>query len=193
MGTLRKDLFSTELTLEGQWPIVLGATLGREAEVNLKEAEQQSSICCPKADIFWGFAGYDPSPSSAYYSLNWVLFFYFFIFVFSRAVPAAYGGSQARGLIEAIAASNVGSEPHLRPTPQLTAMPDPQPTERGQRSNPQPHGSQLDSLTIEPRRETPELGFKSFSTKRSVISHVITVAASSIILKVWIKNLSKGS
>ena len=42
MGTLRKDLFSTELTLEGQWPIVLGATLGREAEVNLKEAEQQS-------------------------------------------------------------------------------------------------------------------------------------------------------
>jgi len=31
------------------------------------------------------------------------------------------------------------SEPHLWPTPQLTATPDPQPTERGQGSNPQPH------------------------------------------------------
>ena len=43
----------------------------------------------------------------------------------------AYGGSQARGLIGAVAAglrqshSNAGSEPRLRPTPQLTAMPDP--------------------------------------------------------------------
>ena len=59
----------------------------------------------------------------------------------------AYGGSQARGLIGAVAASlrqshsNVGSEPRLRPTPQLTATLDPQPTEQGQRSNPQPHGS----------------------------------------------------
>jgi len=47
------------------------------------------------------------------------------------AAPAAYGGSQARDLIGAVAASlcqghsNVGSEPHLRPTPQLTATPDP--------------------------------------------------------------------
>ena len=30
-------------------------------------------------------------------------FFFFFFFVFSRATPAAYGGSQARGLIGAIA------------------------------------------------------------------------------------------
>ena len=43
----------------------------------------------------------------------------------------AYGGSQARGRIRAVAAvlhhshSNVGSEPHLQPVPQLTAMPDP--------------------------------------------------------------------
>ena len=43
----------------------------------------------------------------------------------------AYGSSQARGQIGATAAglhfshSNVGSEPHLRPTPQLTATPDP--------------------------------------------------------------------
>jgi len=55
----------------------------------------------------------------------------------------AYGGSQARGLIRAVAInlrhshSNSGSEPHLRPTPQLTATPDPQPIERGQGLNPQ--------------------------------------------------------
>ena len=33
---------------------------------------------------------------------------------------------------------------------QLTATPDPQPTEQGQGMNPQPHGSQLDSLTTAP-------------------------------------------
>ena len=59
----------------------------------------------------------------------------------------AYGDSQARGIIRAVAAglhhsySNTGSEPHLRPTPQLTATPNPQPTDQGQGSNPQPHGS----------------------------------------------------
>ena len=53
----------------------------------------------------------------------------FFVFLpFSRAVPAAYGDSQARGLIGAVAASlrhsNAGSKPSLRPTPQLTATLD---------------------------------------------------------------------
>ena len=58
-------------------------------------------------------------------------FFYFYLFPFPRAAPAAYGGSQARGRIRAVATSlhqsysNTGSEPHLRPIPQLTAMPDP--------------------------------------------------------------------
>ena len=46
----------------------------------------------------------------------------------SWAAPAAYGGSQARGRIVAVAAdlhdSNAGSEPRLQPTPQLTATPD---------------------------------------------------------------------
>ena len=52
-------------------------------------------------------------------------------FVFSRATPKTYGGSQARDLIGATAASlrhshsNVGSKPHLQPTPQLKAKPDP--------------------------------------------------------------------
>ena len=55
----------------------------------------------------------------------------FVCFVFSRATPEAYGSSQARGLIGAVAYSlgqshsNSGSKPRLRPTPQLTATPDP--------------------------------------------------------------------
>ena len=46
-------------------------------------------------------------------------FFFFCLLPFSRATPMAYEGSQARGLIRAVAAglrqshSNVGSEPHL--------------------------------------------------------------------------------
>ena len=53
------------------------------------------------------------------------------LFVFSRATPAAYGGSQARGLIGAVATgpcyshSNARSKPLLQPTPQLMATPDP--------------------------------------------------------------------
>jgi len=76
-----------------------------------------------------------------------LLLFFLCLFAFSRAAPVAYGGSQARGLIGAVAASlhqshsNLGSELHLQPTPQLTATPDPQPTDRGQGSNPQPHRS----------------------------------------------------
>ena len=66
-----------------------------------------------------------------------VFFFFFFVVVvvdiiaISWAAPAAYGGSQARGLIKAVATglhhshSNVGSEPRLQSTPQLTEMPDP--------------------------------------------------------------------
>ena len=51
------------------------------------------------------------------------LFFFFFgLSDISWAAPEAYGGSQARGPIGAVAAglhqshSNAGSEPHLRPT-----------------------------------------------------------------------------
>ena len=56
---------------------------------------------------------------------------FFFFFAFSRATPVAYGRSQARGRIGAVAAglhhshSNAGSEPCLLPIPQLTAMLDP--------------------------------------------------------------------
>ena len=56
---------------------------------------------------------------------------FFFLFCLFKATPMAYGGSQARGPVGAAAAglhqshSNAGSELHLRPTPQLTAMLDP--------------------------------------------------------------------
>ena len=60
-----------------------------------------------------------------------VLSFFVVVFCPSRATPAAYGGSQARGLIRAFAAglgqshSNARSKPHLGPIPQFTATLDP--------------------------------------------------------------------
>ena len=57
-------------------------------------------------------------------------FFFLVFLLFLWAAPAAYGGSQARGLIGAVATglrqshSNVRSEPRLQPTPQLTATLD---------------------------------------------------------------------
>ena len=77
---------------------------------------------------YWSFL------SQSYCSLNTFTYFdvsLFLPFVFFRATPTAYGGYQARGQIGAVAASlhhsqsNVGSEQHLQPTPQFTAMPDP--------------------------------------------------------------------
>ena len=84
---------------------------------------------------------------SSSYQTFFIFTYFYLSSVFSRAAPTAYGVSQARGWIGAVAAglhqsrSNAGSEPSLRPTPQLTATPDPQPTEWGQGLNPQPHGS----------------------------------------------------
>ena len=57
-------------------------------------------------------------------------FVLFCLFAISWADPVAYGGSQARGTIGAVGAglcqshSNTGSEPRLRPTPQLMATLD---------------------------------------------------------------------
>ena len=58
----------------------------------------------------------------------------------------AYGSSQTKGSIGAVAVSlhhrhsNMGSKPQVQPTLQLTAMPHPQPMEHGQGLNPNPHG-----------------------------------------------------
>ena len=64
--------------------------------------------------------------------IQFFCFFGFFcFFLLFRAALAACGGSQARCPIRATAAalphshSNMGSELHLQPTPQLTAMLDP--------------------------------------------------------------------
>ena len=72
---------------------------------------------------------------------------YLFIYLVSLGPhPMPYGGSQARGPVGAAAAglyhghNNARSKPCLRPTPQLMAMPDPSPTERGQGWNLHPHG-----------------------------------------------------
>ena len=58
---------------------------------------------------------------------HWFFFFFFLL----RAASAACGSCQARGWIGAAATGlhhshrNIGSKPHLWPTPQLTAMPGP--------------------------------------------------------------------
>ena len=69
-------------------------------------------------DIKGSFLGYTVGPC-------------FVGFLLFGAAPAAYGGSQAKGRIRAVATgqhhshSHAGSELHLRPTPQLTATSDP--------------------------------------------------------------------
>ena len=57
--------------------------------------------------------------------------------------------------LQLLAYSTATATPDLRRvcvlyTPQLTATPDPQPTEQGQGLNPHPHGCQSGSLTTEP-------------------------------------------
>ena len=62
-------------------------------------------------------------------SIHLSIFFFFCLFVFSRAAAMAYGGSQAMGRTGAVAAglrqghSNVGSELPLLPTTELMATP----------------------------------------------------------------------
>ena len=62
---------------------------------------------------------------------TYISFIFYFLFLLFRTAPGAYGSSQARGRMEATAAgllhshSNIRSELHLQPTPQLTATPDP--------------------------------------------------------------------
>ena len=68
------------------------------------------------------------------------LFIYFLLF---RAAPMAHGGSQARGQIRPYSTAIATPDPsHVCDLHhKLIAMLDPQPTEQGQGSNPQPHGS----------------------------------------------------
>ena len=74
---------------------------------------------------------YSRTPSLCAFKHITMFFVFLGFFAFFRAAPTAYGGSQARNLIGAVAAglrqshSNTGSEPRLQPTPQLTATLDP--------------------------------------------------------------------
>ena len=87
-------------------------------------------LCChPLSECsLSSLAGHWRSGDATERVLNLGIFFFFWLF---RAAPMAYGGSQARGPIRAVAASHshshshARSEPCLRPTSQLTAMPDP--------------------------------------------------------------------
>ena len=62
-------------------------------------------------------------------SISFFLFFFMSFCLFLGPPPEAYGGSQARDPIGAVATSlchsTVGSEPSLQPTPKITAKLDP--------------------------------------------------------------------
>ena len=76
------------------------------------------------------FSRYMPRSGIVVSYVSLFSFFFFFFFLF-RVASEAYGDSQARGRIGALASglhhghSNATSEPCLQPTPQLTAIPDP--------------------------------------------------------------------
>ena len=88
----------------------------------------------------------------------------------------AYGSSQARGPVGAAAArlchshSNTRSELHLRPIAQLTATPDPYPTEQGQGSNLYPHRSYVKFSTC---HNGNSIHVFFFLKKKKVIFHNI--------------------
>ena len=87
------------------------------------------------SEATWNMSIYCLRQTSIFAShLSCLLFFFFFISGLFRAAPMAYGNSQARGQIGAVAAglhhshSHVGSarsKPSLRPTWKLTATQDP--------------------------------------------------------------------
>jgi len=79
---------------------------------------------------FWQPSSLASSDPMCFLSFFFLFFFFFFLFFFffglfaiSWATPTAYGGSQARGLIRAVATSlrhshsNALPKPRLRPTP----------------------------------------------------------------------------
>ena len=86
---------------------------------------------CVCTCVWWSVGGVILFILFIYLFLFLLFFFFFCLFAFSRVAPAAYGHSQARALIRAVATglhqshSNAGSEPSLQPTPQLTATLDP--------------------------------------------------------------------
>ena len=80
-----------------------------------------------------------------------ICFYFYFLLIFCllRATPTAYGDSQSKGPIRAVATSLHHSHSKAKPPSttytMLMAMPDPLPIEGGQGSNLYPHGYQLGS------------------------------------------------
>ena len=78
-------------------------------------------------EVSWLMASFVFLHAMLVFAFYFILFYFIFLLFFRASM--AHGGSQARGWIRALAAtlyyshSNVGSELHLRLTPQLTAMP----------------------------------------------------------------------
>ena len=68
-------------------------------------------------------------------------FFFLFLGLQSRHMEVPWARGQIGATAASLRHSHAGSEPHLRPTPQPMAAPDPSPTEQGQGSNLCPHGS----------------------------------------------------
>ena len=128
--------------------------LGSHVAVALAQVGSYSSDCTPSLGTST-CRGSDPRKDK---KKKVILIFLFCLF---RAAPAAYGSSQARGQIGATAVdqghshNNANSEPCLRPTPELTAMPDPLTAERGQGSNPHPHECQSGLLPLNHEENSP--------------------------------------
>ena len=96
--------------------------------VNLREKDQE--MWWLTENDWWG-TKYLTTLLPQWIIHRWLRSWIFFFCLFFRASSMTCGGSQARGLVRATAAglchshSNARSEPHLWPTPQLTATPDP--------------------------------------------------------------------
>ena len=87
----------------------------------------QASWIFQKENVFFTFGILGCVVENGPRILSWIFFFFFLL----RTPPAAFGSSQAKGQIRAVAAGldhshrNSGFETLLQPTPQFMAMPDP--------------------------------------------------------------------
>ena len=139
-ATATPDLSHTCDLHHGSWQcrILNPLSKARHQSCNLMVPSQIHFHCAmtwtPISRVFKNAIVWVPIMAQLFYSslnLKCISFFlFFFFFCLFRAIPTAYGSSQARGQIRAIAAglhhshSNVGSEPCLWHTPQ-DATPDP--------------------------------------------------------------------
>ena len=84
-----------------------------------------------------------------------------YVFFLFRTTPVAYESSQSRGQIKAVAAglqhnhSDARSKLHLRPAPQLMAMPDTEPIEQGWVLSLHPHEYSSGSLLLSCNGNSP--------------------------------------